>query len=62
MAIRIRKVWLDYRTAGADRKLLSNLSGICWNDPLLWTVSDEHSNALSRTARDSAYTGKSRSM
>jgi hypothetical protein len=41
MTIRIHKVWLDYGKAGIDRALLRNLSGICWADPFLWTVSDE---------------------
>jgi hypothetical protein len=41
MALRIRDVWLDYGTAASDRKLLENVSGICWDDPFLWTVSDE---------------------
>jgi hypothetical protein len=41
MAVRVRDVWLDYREAGSDRKLLENVSGICWSKPFLWTVSDE---------------------
>jgi uncharacterized protein DUF3616 len=41
MVVRVRDVWLDYGQAGSDRKLLENLSGICWADPFLWTVSDE---------------------
>jgi hypothetical protein len=41
LPIRTESIWLDYGRVSKQSGLLQNLSAIAWEDPFLWTASDE---------------------